>query len=135
MLKHITHVFHAQTRTLLVLLLLGAFATPAAADTVWIDVRTTDEYASDHIDGDANLPLADLDPELIAAQYGMDADIRLYCRSGGRAGQAMELLQAAGFTNVSNVGSINEVRDLREIVAGSPVVAPAAPGTFSAANR
>lgn len=95
------------------------------ADQVWIDVRTTEEYAADHIDGDANIPLAQLDATALATQYGKDAEIVLYCRSGNRAGQAQALLQAAGFTNVSNAGGIAEVRTQRSIAA------PAASGPAS----
>lgn len=100
------------------LLLLGTRA--AWADPVWIDVRTVEEYSANHIDGDANIPLAAIDAQALAAQYGKDAELMLYCRSGNRAGQAQELLKAAGFTNVTNAGGIDEVRTLRGLAAQSP---------------
>ena len=87
--------------------------------SVWIDVRTTEEYSSDHINGDTNIPLATIDTDLLATQYGKDAEINLYCRSGNRAGQAMAILQEAGFTNVNNVGGIDDVRELRDISQSS----------------
>ena len=89
------------------------------ADPVWIDVRTEAEYTEDHIDGDANIPLASIDANALAAQFGKDAEINLYCRSGNRAGQAKEILEAAGFTNVNNVGGISDVRGLRQIARAS----------------
>ena len=85
------------------------------ADPVWIDVRTAEEYIEDHIPGDNNIPLASVNPESMAEIFGKNTEINLYCRSGGRAGQAVELLQTAGFTNVHNVGGINDVRDLRSL--------------------
>src|SRR5690606_13234518 len=91
-----------------------------SADPVWIDVRTVEEYSADHIDGDVNIPLATLDTNALAATYGKDAELLLYCRSGNRAGQAMEQLKAAGFTNVSNAGGIAEVRALRAAATQSP---------------
>lgn len=94
--------------------LLAGPAT-AADDAVWIDVRTVEEYSADHIDGDANVPLASIDTDALAARFGKDAEINLYCRSGNRAGQAKTLLEAAGFTNVNNVGGISDVRELRQI--------------------
>jgi phage shock protein E len=109
-------------------LLLGTSA--ACADPVWIDVRSTEEYAADHIEGDANIPLASLDAQALATTYGKDAELMLYCRSGNRAGQAMEILKAAGFTHVSNAGGIADVRTLRELAVQSPgstADAPAAP--------
>lgn len=105
--------------TLATLLVLLCLATPAWADPVWIDVRTTEEFAADHIDGDVNIPLAELDVATLATQYGKDAEIALYCRSGNRAGQAKALLEAAGFTQVSNAGGIGDVRALRNIAAAA----------------
>lgn len=113
-------------RVLLCLLSGLLFCTQSAlADPVWIDVRSLEEYSADHIDGDANVPLAALDVQALATTYGKDAELKLYCRSGNRAGQAQALLEAAGFTNVSNAGGIAEVRTLRGIAAQSPAM-PAA---------
>jgi phage shock protein E len=85
------------------------------ADPVWIDVRTIEEYTADHIEGDANIPLAEIDVDALAATYGKDAELMLYCRSGNRAGQAKSLLEAAGFSNVTNAGGISDVREVREV--------------------
>lgn len=118
------------------LVLLAVFTVPrAAAEPVWIDVRTVEEYAGDHIAGDANIPLAELDAAQLATSYASDAEIMLYCRSGNRAAQAKELLEAAGFTNVVNAGGITDVRALREIAAGNASGATSASGAVSAAPR
>jgi len=90
-----------------------------SADPVWIDVRTVEEYQADHIDGDANIPLAELDAKKLAETYGNDAEIMLYCRSGNRAGQALTILETAGFSHLVNAGGINDVRALRDIAAQS----------------
>lgn len=111
------------------LLILLCSATLVWADPVWIDVRGTEEFAADHIDGDVNIPLAELDAATLAIQYGKDAEIALYCRSGNRAGQAKALLEAAGFTQVSNAGGIGDVRELRKIAAAASSSANGAPGT------
>lgn len=99
------------------------------ADPIWIDVRTVEEYAADHIDGDANLPLAELDAQALADKYGKDAELMLYCRSGNRAGQALEILKSAGFTQVTNSGGIADVRTLRGLAVQSPAATetPASP--------
>jgi phage shock protein E len=122
-------------RSLLATVLLAAASSLVLAEPVYIDVRTVEEYSADHIDGDANLPLAELDPAALAQTYGKDAELVLYCRSGNRAGQAMEQLVAAGFTNVSNGGGIADMRKLR--TQASPAVTGAAgnAGAVSAANQ
>lgn len=84
------------------------------ADPVWIDVRTVEENLQDNIPGDLNIPLASISPESFIELMSKDDEINLYCRSGNRAGQAAQLLTAAGFTNVHNVGGIEDVRKLRE---------------------
>lgn len=113
-------------------LLLAASAV-VQADPVYIDVRTVEEYSADHIDGDLNVPLAELDTAALAERFGKDAEFVLYCRSGNRSGQAMEQLVAAGFTKVSNGGGIDDVRKLR--AEASPAAATGNTGAASAANQ
>lgn len=120
-------------RALLVLLATFLYSAQAYADPVWIDVRTVEEYSADHIDGDANVPLAALDAQALADKYGRDAELMLYCRSGNRAGQAQEILKAAGFTRVTNAGGIADVRTLRGIAVQSPA-SPAQPTAPATAN-
>jgi len=113
------------SRKLLLALVLFLTGSVTLADTVWIDVRTVEEYETDHINGDPNIPLAELDAAKLASLYPEGTEFMLYCRSGNRAGQAKELLEAAGFTNVTNAGSIGAVRELREqaLSTASPAVA------------
>src|SRR5688572_11383913 len=98
----------------LALLFNSAFAEP-----IWIDVRSLEESRKDNIEGDANIPLAELKAENLTARYGKDAELMLYCRSGNRAGQAKELLDAAGFTNVTNAGSVDDARNLRGLTTAA----------------
>jgi len=90
-------------------------ACASMSDPVWIDVRTVEEYSENHIDGDLNIPLETIDVETFAASYGKGDEINLYCRSGNRAGQAKAILEATGFTNVNNMGGIDDVKQLRSL--------------------
>jgi phage shock protein E len=101
-------------QTLLTVLAL-TLSTLSWADPVWIDVRSVEEYKTDHIDGDLNIPHSEIKVEELAAKYGKDAEIMLYCRSGNRAGQAKAALEAAGFSKVTNAGSIGDARKLRSL--------------------
>lgn len=86
----------------------AADSVEVTADTIVLDVRTADEYAGGHLDGaqlldfnagEVNAAIPSLDPE---------AEYVVYCRSGNRAGQAIKLMEQAGFTNVTNLGSLEQ---------------------------
>jgi phage shock protein E len=83
-----------------------------------IDVRTPEEYAEAHIDGAVNVELAeDMTSKLPAEAKG--ETLQLYCRSGGRAGAAEQILQQAGY-KVENLGGVDDVLALgRTLVVGS----------------
>lgn len=89
-------------------------AGTSLAETVWVDVRTVEEYQQDHIKGDINLPLQTLEGLSLQSRFDQDDEIMLYCRSGARAGQALEIFEAAGFADVHNAGGIEDAREMRE---------------------
>ena len=66
-----------------------------------IDVRTPVEIEAGHIPGAVNVPLDELKGSLDQLCTVLDDhhDVVLVCRSGARAGQAQEALQAAGLTS------------------------------------
>ncbi len=102
------------------LLLLGSLqfllAGIAVAETVWIDVRSLDEYKASHIEGDLHIPYSSIVADVESYQIDKNAEIKLYCRSGGRAGKAKKALEAAGYTHVDNAGGIDDVRQSRSSV-------------------
>jgi adenylyltransferase/sulfurtransferase len=66
-----------------------------------LDVRNPEEWAITKIEGATLIPLPDLPqryPELPANQ-----EIVVYCRSGGRSGQAAQFLRDKGYQNVRNL--------------------------------
>ena len=89
------------------LLLVSA---PLLAKTVIIDVRTTAEYAQDHVDGALNIDYTLIGRDIAKAQVAKDDTVILYCRSGNRSGAAQQTLKSMGFSNVENYGGINEAR-------------------------
>ncbi len=68
-----------------------------------IDVRTPDEYATGHYPDAINHEL-DLMMQGNFPDLPKDTEIQVYCRSGGRAGVAKQLMEQAGFTHVTNIG-------------------------------
>lgn len=104
-------------RTLVALVLaLGLLAGCATLpeQIVWLDVRTDAEYAEDHIEGSEHIPHDVIGARIAELGLAKDAEIRVYCRSGKRAGIALATLQELGYSNVENVGGITDARELRD---------------------
>jgi rhodanese-related sulfurtransferase len=83
-------------------------AVDFTADTVVIDVRTPEEFATGHLTGSVNI---DWDgAEFMQAIDSLDksAHYVVYCRSGNRAGKALDMMTSMGFMNVQNLGSVDE---------------------------
>lgn len=72
-----------------------------------VDVRTPLEFADGHIRGSVNIPLDKLPNQL--SKFKGKEHIVVFCRSGMRSGQAKNVLNQHGFTNVTNGGSWNNV--------------------------
>ena len=70
-----------------------------------LDVRTSDEYRQGHIPGSTNVPLHELEDVEYLIENKEDP-LYVYCRSGARSRQAVNLLQHMGFTKVRNIGGI-----------------------------
>lgn len=64
---------------------------------VVLDVRTPQEFAEGHVPGAVNIPHDELASRLGELKGAKDRDVVVYCRSGRRAGIALEVLEKAGF--------------------------------------
>jgi rhodanese-related sulfurtransferase len=74
-----------------------------------LDVRTPEEWSQDcHIEGATLIPLDQLEAQAPSLLPDKDAEIIVYCRSGNRSAQAASLLVDLGYTNVSDMGGIND---------------------------
>jgi rhodanese-related sulfurtransferase len=72
-----------------------------------LDVRTAEEYQAGHIPGSVLIPLDEL--ALRAGELPVGEPILIYCRSGNRSLEAMNLLAGAGFMNLSSMdGGFND---------------------------
>lgn len=80
-----------------------------------VDVRTSSEYASGHIDGSVNLSLQDIQAGTLPS-VAKDKPVYVYCRSGSRSAQATAELKSAGFTNVNDLGGMADVQSLGGVV-------------------
>lgn len=97
----------------IVLTIALLFSTQCLAETIWIDVRSELEHEIDSIEGDVRISHSDIVSEVETLFPDKDTEIKLYCRSGGRAGEAAKALKNAGYTNVESVGGIEDARKYR----------------------
>lgn len=70
-----------------------------------VDVRTDGEYATEHAENATNLP----HDQILAGKYPVEdknTKIYLYCRSGKRAGLALDALKVAGYKDVVSLGGL-----------------------------
>lgn len=91
-----------------VLVLSACASTPKK--TVWLDVRSAEEYAAGHVEGAINIPHTDIGSRIGELQLAKDTDIALYCGSGRRAGIAIETLQQLGYTRLKNHGAYDALK-------------------------
>ncbi|MCA9213689.1 MAG: rhodanese-like domain-containing protein [Planctomycetales bacterium] len=82
----------------------------AEAETLIIDVRSTEEWDSGHLSQAIHIPHTEIGTQIEAHAASKDAKIALYCRSGGRAGVAKTTLEELGYTNVENVGGYQDAQ-------------------------
>jgi rhodanese-related sulfurtransferase len=81
----------------------------------YVDVRSAAEYAMGHPAGAVNVPLLDSDPatgqmapnpefvHVMKGNFAPDAKLLVGCQMGGRSARAAQVLEAFGFSDVSNV--------------------------------
>jgi rhodanese-related sulfurtransferase len=68
-----------------------------------VDVRTPAEFAEGYIEGARLIDFQSGNFENEIATLDKNATYAVYCRSGNRSGQAVKVMQDAGFTNVFNM--------------------------------
>ena len=96
--------------TIALLAILLSACSLMAPKTVWIDVRSLDEYNEDHISNTEHIPHTEIALQISDLDLDKSTQIKLFCRSGVRAGLALTALQDLGYTNVENVGGIADAR-------------------------
>jgi rhodanese-related sulfurtransferase len=70
---------------------------------VILDVRTPGEFAEGYIEGARMIDFQGGSFEIEIATLDKDVTYAVYCRSGNRSGQAVKIMQDAGFRNLYNL--------------------------------
>ena len=83
---------------------VSEFSTKVAeAGVITLDVRTPIEFTEGHIEGARLIDFQSGNFENEIAALDKNVTYAVYCRSGNRSGQAVKVMQDAGFTNVFNM--------------------------------
>lgn len=81
-------------------------------NAILLDVRTIEEYNLEHIEGAILLDVNNINKEEVASVVSsFDTEIIVYCQSGNRSSQAKKLLEDLGYTNVYDLGAINNWKE------------------------
>jgi len=81
------------------------------AESMIIDVRTPEEYVAGHLDGATLIDIKDASFDAKIAELDPNASYIIYCRSGNRSAQAVERMKEAGFTNLTDLGSLENASE------------------------
>lgn len=82
-------------------------AIEISSDTVIIDVRTPEEYASGHLDGAVNIDVQSPEFDGLVSALPADGDYVVYCRSGNRSAQAIARMEGLGFSDLTDAGGLD----------------------------
>ncbi len=77
-----------------------------------VDVRTPAEFSAGSVKGAVNIPLDQVTDQL--AKFKGKKHIVVFCRSGGRSGQAKSILEQNGVQNIINGGTWMNVKQVVE---------------------
>jgi len=81
------------------------------AAAIIIDVRATDEFAAGHLEGAVNYNVEDGTLEQALPSLDPNANYVVYCRSGRRSAVAVDLMKENGFTQIADLGSLEDAAD------------------------
>lgn len=89
-------------------------AIPAFAKVVVLDVRTPEEYSEGHVSGSLNIDVTNKDFAKKIKGLNKEDTYKIYCRSGKRAGRALEEMKSMGFKDLENLGGYEDARKVLE---------------------
>ncbi|GAA3721993.1 hypothetical protein GCM10022421_33270 [Oceanisphaera sediminis] len=90
-------------------LLLGLALPLLAAEPVWIDVSSPEEYARQHLAEAIHIPHTRIARDVSTRYPDKNTPLNLYDSGGNRAQQASEALQTLGYRQVSAKGGFDDL--------------------------
>ncbi len=78
---------------------------------ILIDVRSAEEFKEGHLNGAINIPHDVIADKITGVSADKGKDIVVYCKSGRRAGVALQSLKSLGYQHVINAGGYEDVKE------------------------
>ena len=75
----------------------------AEQGTLFLDVRSPEEYASGHVPGAVNIPYDEVSARISEIESRRGDPVVVYCEKGPRASKASATLAGAGFSSVRSL--------------------------------
>ena len=72
-------------------------------NVVVLDVRSVQEYKEQHLPNSINIPLYEIEKYAVKMIPDLNSIIIVYCQSGKRSKEAIELLKKKGYSNLYNL--------------------------------
>lgn len=80
----------------------------------FVDVRSEQEFKSGHYPEAINIPLQEIQVKANELKQ-LNVPIVLYCRSGARSYNALQILKQLGFSDVYNAGGLEDLMMLKNL--------------------
>ena len=103
---------YSLNRLMLATALFCLAACVNGAKSIIIDVRTIEEWNAGHLASEQHLQLESVASNITELAPDKGRPIYLYCRSGNRSGRAKTILEALGYSQVTNAGGLGEGSEL-----------------------
>jgi phage shock protein E len=92
----------------------AALATLQRADSLLIDVRSSEEFSAGALPGAIRIGHDEIAAQIASIAPDKDRPLVLYCRSGRRSGLAKQSLENLGYRQVINAGAYDDLLPLLE---------------------
>ena len=79
-------------------------------NAVLLDVRRIEEFNAGHIDGAVLVPHDTIIEKVGAVVPGKSTPVYVYCRSGRRSALAVEAMKKLGYTDLTDLGGMDEAK-------------------------
>ena len=79
-------------------------------NAVLLDVRQANEFNAGHIDGAVLVPHDMIAEKIGAVVPDKNTPVYIYCRSGRRSAIAVEAMRKLGYTNLTDLGGMDEAK-------------------------